>query len=169
MPTSTLEDYSLEDDEKFTCEACWRKLADLWEGRQDCDDARGFQSILKKSIHYNTSRYRDMLMATTVLSKENTVGMFIENLSDLEIIFEHGSEYVSNFLSNCFLETDFCESVNNADWKTGEALKVFPRRSSIITEEIANDEISAKEGTQKGSGRQNRQITLKMLGTDWIF
>ena len=86
-------------------------------------------------------------MATTVLSKENTVGMFIENLSDLEIIFEHGSEYVSNFLSNCFLETDFCESVKNADWKTGESLVVFPSHTSIMTEEVANERISGNEGT----------------------
>jgi len=86
-------------------------------------------------------------MATTLLSKENTVGMFIENLTDLAIIFEHGSEYVSNFLENCFLQTDFCTSVDHVDWKTGENLKVFSHNTSIMTEDEANKLISNGEGT----------------------
>ena len=68
----------------------WWKSVQDWMKEKDTSeiDSRGFQSILKKSIHFNNSRYRDILMSITLLSKENTVGMYIEDLKDLAIIFE---------------------------------------------------------------------------------
>ena len=51
-------------------------------------DSRGFQSILKKSVHFNNARFRDLLMEIAMLSRENTLGMFVENLEDLSILFE---------------------------------------------------------------------------------
>lgn len=47
---------------------------------------------------------------------------------------------------------------------------MFESNSSIITEKAANNEITnGNPGSGKGTGRQNRQITLKMLRIDWIF
>ena len=51
-------------------------------------DSRGFQSICRKCIHFNNARFRDLLMEISLLSQENTIGMFVENLSDLSILFE---------------------------------------------------------------------------------
>ena len=64
-------------------------------------------------------------MSITLMSKENTIGMYIENQEDLAILFDQMSPYVSNFLEDCFLETEFCENVQNADWKAGEPLFVY--------------------------------------------
>jgi hypothetical protein len=137
---------------------CWNKWNDLFKEEDTSDiDCRGFQSILKKCVHFSNSRYRDLLMSITVMSKENTVGMYIENLQDLAVIFDQMSPYVSNFLEDCYIETEFCENVCNADWQAGEHLKVFESNSSIITESAANNEITDQNpGSGKGTGRQNR-------------
>lgn len=88
----------------------------------------------------------------------------------MAIIFDQMSPYVSNFLEDCYEETEFCDNVQNADWQAGEDLSVFESNSSIITEKAANNEITGfSPGSGKGTGRQNRQITLKMLRIDWIF
>ena len=51
--------------------------------------------------------------------------MFVEDLEDLSILFEQMSPSVSAFFEDCFLETEFCQNVQNADWKTGEPYVVF--------------------------------------------
>ena len=80
------------------------------------------------------------------------------------------SPYVSNFLEDCYSETDFCHNVQNADWNAEDELKVFESDSSIMNEQTANDKITGGDaGSGKGTGRQNRQITLKMLNVDFIF
>jgi hypothetical protein len=165
-------------EEKFNIKGCWNTISGwvdlVKEWMKDADtseiDSRGFQSILKKSIHFNNSRYRDILMSITLMSKENTVGMYIENLQDLAIIFDQMSPYVANFLEDCYLETDFCDNVQNADWHAGDDMKVFESNSSIINEQAANKEITDGDiGSGKGTGRQNRQISLKMLRVEFIF
>ena len=96
--------------------------------------------------------------------------MFTDNLIELSLLFEAMSPTVVSFFENCFLRTEFCQSVNNVDWDTGSSLYVFGRNSQIINEELTNLEITdGCPGSGKGTGRQNRQILLKMLRIDWIF
>ena len=123
-----------------------------------------------KSVHYNNTRFRDVLMSITMLSKENTLPMFVENLDELSILFETMSPTVTSFFEGCFLHTEFCQSVTNVDWKTGDGLEVFGRNSQIINESKANELITrGKPGSGKGTGRQNRVIALRMLRIDWLF
>ena len=80
------------------------------------------------------------------------------------------SPSVTSFFEDCFHETEFCQNVQNADWTTGDDLKVFGQSSSIVTEKMANIAITnGNVGSGKGTGKQNRQIDLKMLRIDWIF
>ena len=48
-------------------------------------------------------------MEITLLSKENTIGMYVENLEDLEQLFSQMSPSVNSFLSDCFQVTEYCE------------------------------------------------------------
>ena len=42
--------------------------------------------------------------------------------------------------------------------------------SCVISEKMANLEITdGRPGSEKGTGRQNRQVNLKMLRIDWVF
>ena len=103
--------------------------------KNEFDNAsKGYRSILHKSVNYPNTRFRDILMSTTMLSRENTLSMFVDNLNELSILFETMSPVVHDFFSNCFLQTEFCNSVSNIDWKTGEGLHVFGRNSQIINE-----------------------------------
>ena len=50
---------------------------------------KGFKSILQKSIHFShNARYRDVLMQIAAKCNENTIGNFVSNIHDLEILFE---------------------------------------------------------------------------------
>lgn len=71
-------------------------------------DSKGFQSILRKSIHFNNARYRDLLMEITMLSEENTLSYFVENLVDFGILLDRMSPSVTAFFDNCFIMTEFC-------------------------------------------------------------
>ena len=55
--------------------------------QQSEDVLTGCQSILKKSVHFENSRQRDQLMQLTVLSKENTLSMYVSSIDDLSILF----------------------------------------------------------------------------------
>ena len=131
------------------------------ERKSEATASMGFNSILHKSVHYNNTRVRDCLMNITMLSQENTLNMFTDNLIELSILFETMSPTVNAFFENAFLQTEFCQSVSNADWSAGETLYIFGRNSQIINEQETNAEITGGyPGSGKGTGRQNRPILL---------
>jgi len=84
---------------------------------------------MHKSVHYDNTRSRDCLMNITMLSQENTLMMFTDNLIELSLLFETMSPTVVSFFENCFLQTEFCQAINNVDWSTGDDLYVFGRNS----------------------------------------
>ena len=51
-------------------------------------DSKGFKTILKKSVHYNNTRFRDVLMNIVMLSNENTLSMFVDNLDEFAMLLE---------------------------------------------------------------------------------
>ena len=102
-------------------------------------DAKGFQSILKKSLHFDSSRFRDeMLKLTSLNSSENTMGLFVDDLDDIKILFHQMSPQVKILLDDCFVKTVRCASIMNADWETGTPFMVFNLSSSLIDHETAN-------------------------------
>ena len=90
-------------------------------------NAKGFKSILKKSVHFNNNRFRDVLMNITMLSNESTLSMFVDNLDEFAMLLETQSPAVTAFFENCFLHTEFCKSVSNADWKTGIKYEIYTK------------------------------------------
>ena len=67
------------------------------ERKSEATASMGFNSILHKSVHYNNTRVRDCLMNITMLSQENTLNMFTDNLIELSILFETMSPTVNAF------------------------------------------------------------------------
>ena len=51
-------------------------------------DAKGFKTILKKSVHFTNNRFRDILMKIVKLSSESTLSMFVDNLDEFSMLLD---------------------------------------------------------------------------------
>ena len=76
---------ALENQSRFKRIIKW--IYQLTSVQQSADVLTGCQSILKKSVHFENIRQRDQLMQLTVLSKENTLSMYVSSVDDLSILF----------------------------------------------------------------------------------
>jgi hypothetical protein len=61
---------------------------------------KGFKSITKKSIHFRSARFRECLMEIGMMTEENSIADFVDNLEDIEILFTSMSPAVVEFFSN---------------------------------------------------------------------
>ena len=43
----------------------------------------GFKTIMKKSLHFESTRYRECLMVIAMLCQENSMKDFVDNLDDI--------------------------------------------------------------------------------------
>ena len=114
---------AVETQSRFKSFIKW--IYQLTSVKQSADVLTGCQSILKKSVHYENSRQRDQLMQLTVLSKVNTLSMYVSSVDDLSILFQKLSPTVNDFFENCFWQTEFCEAVENVNWISTEQFKVI--------------------------------------------
>ena len=88
VPTRWLEDESdvnaVEQQSRFKRFIKW--IYQLTSVKQSAEVLTGCQSVLKKSVHFENIRQRDQLMKLTVLSKENTLSMYVSSVIDLSIL-----------------------------------------------------------------------------------
>ena len=73
-----------------------------------------------------------------MLTQENSINNFIDNLSDIKILFTSMSPAVVEFFQNGFNETRFTKRIRNLDWTMGKPMKVIGRMGSVMTEKQAN-------------------------------
>ena len=66
------------------------------------EEAEGFQSLLRRSLHLSNSRFKEVLMDIATWTGHNALGLFVDSLNDLEILFNSPSPIVLNFLEHCF-------------------------------------------------------------------
>ena len=103
-------------------------------------------------------------------SGQNALGLFVDSLNDLEILFNTQSPQVLDFFGHCFQETPSCQKVENVQWSMDLDSFVFGQNSSKIDEARTNEalnEIALKSVDEKD--KQHKQITLKMLTFGQIF
>lgn len=98
-----------------------------------------------KSLHNNNSLFRENLIEMALLCGENSIDDFVDNLADLEILFNSFSPSEQKLFDKPFKRTRFTEQIKNADWKIGDNLEVIGRMSSVIKEKEANDQIKKRQ------------------------
>ena len=69
----------------------------------------------------------------------NSLGLFVDCLKDLDILFNSGSPQVVDFLDHCFEETPDCLQVENVEWRQGVEGFVFYLNTSKINEAKTKD------------------------------
>ena len=72
----------------------------------------------------------------------NTLGLFVDSLNDLEILFNSPSQQVLDFLEHCFQRTPDCDQVENVEWRLEVEAFVFYLNTSKITEAKTKDVIN---------------------------
>ena len=80
------------------------------------NEAGGYQSVAKRSIHSKHSRIKEVIMGITTSTDQNALVLFVDNISDILILFKAASPMILNFFDNCFEKTSFCVNVNNVEW-----------------------------------------------------
>ena len=104
----------------------WSHKASLWlkkkigirelpEGRPD-----GFKEITRKSLHFTSSRFSEILMEMTIMCQENSLTDFVGDLRDINVLLNSISPAVRDFLANSFKESFYTNEIKNLDWKIGE-------------------------------------------------
>ena len=88
-------------------------------------EGTGFKSILKKSLYFTNARFRESLMELAMMSRENAINNFVENLDNIKILFTSMSPSVAHLFENAFKRTRFTEDIKNADWRIGDSLEVI--------------------------------------------
>ena len=66
------------------------------------EEAKRFQSLLRRSLHLSNSRIKEVLMDIATWTGHNALGLFVDSLDDLEILFKSPSPKVLDFLEHCF-------------------------------------------------------------------
>lgn len=129
------------------------------------------KTILKRSMYFKNSRFRDILMEMAVGLNENAINNFLDNIDDIEVLFTAMSPSVVKLFEDSFKLTRFTQGIKNADWRQGDILEVIGTQSSIIMEKDANTAILKSQSKTFGNAGnvQNRQVEAKMLQIDWIF
>ena len=102
-----------------------RKLLGLGHGLCDPYRAIGFKSVLQKSVHFKSSRFRESLMELSMLCHESQLMSFVENMEDLETLFASMTPVVERFFENSFTTTAFTKRIKNLNWKLGDQLEVI--------------------------------------------
>ena len=129
----------------------------------------GFKGIRQKSLHFKSSRFRENLMEISMLTQENSLTDFVQNLGDMQILFTSMSPATVEFFQNSFNTTRFTRVVRNLDWRLGDTLKVIGTPSSAMTAGLAGKLLYGDK--QKGTESedvQNRQVITKMLSLEWV-
>lgn len=80
----------------------------------------GFRSVRKKSLFFSSSRLRESLMEISMLTRENSIIDFVENIESIEILFASMSPATVSFFQNAFNETRFTRKVKNFEWRQGD-------------------------------------------------
>ena len=103
-------------------------------------------------------------MDIAIWSGHNALGLFVNNLTDMGILFNSASPQVLNFFEHCFQRTPHCLEIDTVEWKAGQDSVVFALDTSKIDQERANKYLKEKVfGNIDEKDKQNKQIIFKML------
>ena len=69
---------------------------------------------------------------TKLLKEDNRLSLYLNNLDDLQVVFESISQEAVEFFDDCFYYTFHCNQVKNLDLKQGQPFFVSSMNSSII-------------------------------------
>ena len=130
---------------------------------ENANSDKGFKNIMKKSLHFKSTRFRECLMQIAMLCFENSTKDFVDSLGDIEILIASMSPTIVEFFENGFNETRFTKKIKNLDWTLGNSLEVVPRMTSIITQKKANQHVLHGRTAEANEKIQNRTVSAKML------
>ena len=134
------KDLEFQDNEEVNTEDnCFERLKDWLRDFfgivviKNANSDKGFKNIMKKSLHFKSTRFRECLMQIAMLCFENSTKDFVDSLGDIEILIASMSPTIVEFFENGFNETRFTKKIKNLDWQIGSTLEVVPRMTSIVT------------------------------------
>lgn len=67
----------------------------------------GLKSITRKSLHFKSTRFHEILMEIAMMCQENSLTDFVGDLADFKVLLDSMSPVVRDLMSNSFKETRY--------------------------------------------------------------
>ena len=124
MPTADLPEVD-PDNQDINCNICLEKGKEKTKSRfESCfgdefDDAcscKDFAPVCMKSVHYKSTKYRDILIKMSLLCEETELTSFVDSIDDLEILLIQANPVTNSLLEKAFTATRYCDDIETVDW-----------------------------------------------------
>ena len=69
-----------------------------------------------KSVHFKSTKYRDMLIKLSLMCQETELTCFVDSIDDLEILLVQANPISTSLLDKAFTKTRYCEEIETVDW-----------------------------------------------------
>mmetsp|Transcript_36577 Transcript_36577/g.48017 ORF Transcript_36577/g.48017 Transcript_36577/m.48017 type:complete len:96 (+) Transcript_36577:1809-2096(+) len=85
---------------------------------------------------------------------------YVENLEDLQVLFESMTPVIADFLDDAFMESYYTQLVTNMNWNVGKTLCVFGSHSQMTSNMTATMAIHGGVAPKAVDSQkiQNRQV-----------
>ena len=71
-----------------------------------------------KSVHFESDKYRDILIKLSLFCKETELTSFVDSIDDLNILLNNSNPILNEFFEHSFFETSYCEEIEAVNWKS---------------------------------------------------
>ena len=68
-----------------------------------------------KSVHYKSTKYRDILIKMSLLCEETELTSFVDSIDDLEILLIQANPVTNSLLEKAFTATRYCDDIETVD------------------------------------------------------
>ena len=68
-------------------------------------DCKNFSSICKKSVHFSSTKYRDILIKLALLCEHASLTTFVDSTDDLDILIQEFNPTVEELFDTALIET----------------------------------------------------------------
>ena len=86
----------------------------------DCR-CRGFYPLAMKSIHFESTKTRDILIKILMYCQEFEITSLVNDIKDMERLFKTYNPMLGKvFDDKCFLTNNFCKSIESIDIKVSK-------------------------------------------------
>ena len=68
-------------------------------------DCKNFSSICKKSVHFSSTKYRDILIKLALMCENASLTTFVDSTDDLDILIQEYNPIVEELFGTALIET----------------------------------------------------------------
>ena len=117
-----------------------------------------------KSMYFKNTRFRENLIKISSMCGETELSSFVNNIEDIEVLFNSTTPNVLELLDNCFNQNTYCMEVDNLNWPTEDSIMVVGSMDTVPNKDKIQGEIYSS-----GKELSNKIIETNLLNIGWVY